>query len=78
MKDPGSSSQTTNYLERLPGLNIFQLCKGLSPSFSSSSSFCLFRAAPVAYGGSQARGQMGASAAGLRHSHSKARLEPCL
>ena len=32
--------------------------------------FCLFRAAPVAYGGSQARGQMGAFAASLYHSHS--------
>ena len=35
--------------------------------------FCLFaisRAAHVAYGGSQARGPIGAIAAGLRHSHS--------
>ena len=32
--------------------------------------FCLFRAAPTAYGGSQARGPIGAVAAGLRHSHS--------
>ena len=29
--------------------------------------FCLFRATPVAYGGSQARGQIGATAAGLHH-----------
>ena len=38
--------------------------------------FCLlsfFLAAPVAYGGSQARGQIGAIAAGLHHSHSNAR-----
>ena len=34
--------------------------------------FCLFRAAPVAYGGSQARGPVGAAAAGLHHSHSNA------
>ena len=37
--------------------------------------FCLFaisRAAPVAYGGSQARGLIGAVAAGLHHSHSNA------
>ena len=33
-------------------------------------SFCLFKAAPTAYGGSQARGQIGATAAGLCHSHS--------
>ena len=41
--------------------------------------FCLFfRAAPMAYGGSQARGQIGDIAAGLCHSHSKVRSEPCL
>ena len=32
-----------------------------------------FRAAPTAYGGSQARGPIGAMAAGLHHSHSNAR-----
>ena len=32
--------------------------------------FFSFRATLVAYGGSQARGQMGAAAASLRHSHS--------
>jgi len=41
---------------------------------------CLFRATLVAYGRSQARGQIGATAAGLHHSHSNAgskpRLEP--
>ena len=31
--------------------------------------FLLFRAAPKAYGGSQARGQIGAIVAGLHHSH---------
>ena len=40
--------------------------------------FCLFRAAPEAHGGSQARGQIRAVAAGLYHSHSNARSEPCL
>ena len=37
--------------------------------------FCLFafsRAAPPAYGGSQARGRIGDVAAGLCHSHSNA------
>ena len=42
--------------------------------------FLLFRAAPAAYGGSQARGRMGAAATGLHHSHShsgsKLRLRP--
>ena len=37
--------------------------------------FCLFRAAAAAYGGSQARGQIGAAVAGLCHSHSNARSE---
>ena len=32
----------------------------------------LFRAAPTAYGGSQARGQIGAEAVSLHHSHSNA------
>ena len=35
-------------------------------------------AAPVASGGSQARGPIGAAAAHLRHSHSHARSKPCL
>ena len=41
-------------------------------------SFCLLRAAPLAYGCSQARGLIGAGAAGLHHSHSDARSELCL
>ena len=36
-------------------------------------SFCLFRATPMAYGRSQARGWIGAAPAGLCHSHSNAR-----
>ena len=39
---------------------------------------CLFRAAPVAYGGSQARALIRAGAAGLCHSHSHAGSEPRL
>ena len=38
----------------------------------------LFRAAPVAYGSSQARGQIRAAAAGLHHRHSNAGSEPHL
>ena len=54
---------------------------GLSPALSfpsagpparghlpSPSVFCLIRAAPAAYGGSQARGPIGTESAGLRHS----------
>ena len=40
--------------------------------------FLLFRAAPLAYGGSQARGPIRATAAGLHHSHSISGSEPCL
>jgi len=47
--------------------------------------FCLFFffllflwAAPAAYGGSQARGRIGAVATGLRQSHSNARSQPHL
>ena len=40
--------------------------------------FCLFRATPAAYGGSQARGLIRAVATSLRHSHSNARSEPHL
>ena len=41
-------------------------------------SFSLSRATPTAYGGSQARGLMGAVATGLHQSHSHAGSEPCL
>ena len=40
--------------------------------------FCLFRAEPTAYGGSQARGPVEAIAASLHLSHSNVGSEPCL
>ena len=40
--------------------------------------FFSFRAIPTAYGGSQARGRIGAVATGLHHSHSNAASEPHL
>ena len=40
--------------------------------------FCLFRAIPMAYGGSQARGLIRAVAASPHYSHSNVRSEPCL
>ena len=40
--------------------------------------FCHFRATPMAYGGSQARGPIRAVATSLHHSHSHAPPEPCL
>ena len=39
---------------------------------------CLFRAAPMACGGFQARGQIGVVPTGLRHSNSNTRSEPRL
>ena len=47
-------------------------------SFFFSFLFFFFRAAGAAYGSSQARGQIGATATGLHHSHSNARSELCL
>ena len=41
-------------------------------------SFFLFMAAPVTYGSSWARGQIGAGAAGLNHSQDNTRSEPHL
>ena len=49
-----------------------------SPHSPSPSSSLPFRAAPAAYGGSQARRQIGAAAAGLHQSHSNMGAEPCL
>ena len=40
--------------------------------------YLLFRAAPGAYGGSQARVQIGATAASLHHSHGNLGSEPYL
>ena len=52
-------------------------------NYSNHSTFillidCLFKAAPTAYGDSQARGRIGATAAGLHHRHSDAGSEPRL
>ena len=59
------------------GDSVMQLflckCVGITDVFLPFS-----RATPTASGGSQARGPTGATAAGLRHSHSHIRSEPCL
>ena len=61
---------------------LYQVLSSFFPSFffflSFSLSLSLLRAAPTAYGGSQARGRIEAIAAGLHHSHSNARSEPRL
>ena len=50
------------------------------PHINKHNTFLFFRAAPTPYGGSQARGRIRATAAGLYYSHSNAgskpRLEP--
>ena len=46
--------------------------------FSFFGLFVYFRASPTAYGGSQARGPIGAVAAGLHQSHSNAGSKPSL
>ena len=46
--------------------------------FYSKIVFVFFTATSAAYGNFQARGQIGAAAANLDHSHSNARSEPCL
>ena len=58
---------------------IYLLIRTFSPftyiSFIFYFLFLLFRTAPGAYGSSQARGRMEATAAGLLHSHSNIRSE---
>ena len=55
------------------GLTSYQLCNFfLFFLFIIFLYFLLFRAAPMAYGSSQDRGQIRAVAIGLHHSHSNA------
>ena len=61
---PASVGSPSTSLQPLPLLSL---------PFSFFFSFCLFafsRAPPASYGGSQARGRIGAAASGLHHSHS--------
>ena len=60
----------TGCLQKEPGT--------LERVFTFLGFFWLFRAALAAYGGSQARGRIGTTAAGLHHSHSNAGSEPHL
>ena len=63
-----------SHLRRPKGLNRIRIplmpCPYFSFSFFFFFFFLLFRATPVAYGGSQARDRTGTTAAGLHHSHS--------
>ena len=69
----GGNGEVSEFLNNLE--NSLHTVRLLSQDFFFFF-FCPFafsRAAPAAYGGSQARGRIGAVAAGLRHSHSHAR-----
>ena len=57
-------------------MKLFKIKSSFLPLVSFFSAFLLFRAAPVAYGGSQARDRIGAAAANLHHSHSNMGSEP--
>ena len=59
------------------GQKILMGLEGTDVSYAVQLSFFL-RAAPMTYGGSQARGLIGAAAAGLCQSHSNAGSEPSL
>ena len=63
-------SGINNYCQQ----GTFSILISALPSFL----FLLFRATPMAYRSSQARGQIGAVAADLPHSHSNGRSEPHL
>ena len=63
------------YLKPIHSLSLISTFSSITIFFFF---FGLFRAAPTAHRGSQARGQIRAIAAGLYHSHSNARSEPCL
>ena len=68
------------YLPCSAKVPIFPGClqKGWDIPFSLSRFFCLFRATPAVYGGSQIRGPIRAVTTGLRQSHSNTGSEPCL
>ena len=57
---------------------LFLIVAGYMQYKNSHSNLFFFRATPVAYGSSQARGRIRTIAAGLHHSHSNTRSKPCL
>ena len=70
------SNRINNVISLLENL---QWLPTLYYSFTFFVFFCVWGgAAPMAYGGSQARGWIGDVAAGLHHSHSNAKSELCL
>ena len=76
-KGLGSGQRALSELKRADHANVFFP----SPSFFFFFfflSFCLFGSALMVYGGSQARGPIRATPAGLHHSHSNATSKPHL
>ena len=64
--NPGCSGETWNPNKAHQGTPMFFVCLFVLPFFTAT------------YGGSEARGRIGAVAAGLRQSHSNTRTEPHL
>ena len=80
-----SCQSAINYCHYSSPLNYSLLSETFSPpsplylhSLFFFFVFSVFRAAPAAYGGSQARGLIGAVAADLHQRHSNTGSEPCL
>ena len=59
------------------GVTQIQIMASMNPRYGNIF-FFLFMATLAAYGGSQARGQIGGEATGLHHSHSNIGSEPRL
>ena len=70
--------QTTDALQQLPKHCHREIESSCGLAFFFFFFFGLFRAISTAFGGSQARGRIGAVTACLRHSHSHVGSEPCL
>ena len=66
-KSSKRQSKGPNHRQQCVGPGLWQWKRGETVEFGICFLFifCLFRAIPMAYGGSQARGQVGAVAAGL-------------
>ena len=76
-----AKQRLSNYIQKVKMKGYTSAPSALSPDNHRENFFFffgLFRAAPSAYGDSQARGQTRAATAGLCHSHSNAGSELCL
>ena len=81
MPDPTEQGQGLNPQPHGSQSDLFPLRHNRNPNFLFFLFFCLFTiswAAPAAYGGSQARGLIGAVATGLRQSHRNEGSKPRL